>query len=411
MSPNRHFGLKVSLLLTFIFSASSSTADNAAIRTYRGMIQRGDYVAALQELNQPIRKRASLQPDELAELLVMKAEFYEKHIGDFIEAEALAREAESLASPKSSLEREAKDAANRIRKNLEEHQESARYVKQLEQRLEEEGLSTGIGEIKKFIEGHSESIFLGHLWCFLGEAYFRSGENRKAYRAYQEALRQRPAIYFKYSFVENRLEARQKWRLNLVHNLAISLITLMIVVVIPLFVAAKPWRWLTWRHAGALALVLALWAAVYFDAIHLVDAITDVEPFRRGAAVVSATPGMALSEPLDALFYYGIFGVVGVFVIAVATSRFKRKLQRTATNVLASLLLTTALAALFTIKYLPSDKLVGEFPFAFYRLSTNRPVSYLLSDPLRYPGLKIEKLEEEAPKSFVRKYYDGSYDN
>ncbi|MBI4699600.1 MAG: hypothetical protein HY744_00295, partial [Deltaproteobacteria bacterium] len=183
-----------------------------------------------------------------------------------------------------------------------------------------------------------------------------------------------------------------------------------------LFYARGPLRRLGVRHALVLAGAAGAWWAcfrlfVWWGGKSLASPL----PSLAAPVYLFTGIGSPMSEPLWALFWYGLVAVAGAFVLAASSAGLRPRWTWAFANAAASLVLC---ACLTTQLYLRQGGAVfrpalqGRYPYlwgtVYYPLSEGQD-PYLLTEPLSFCRFQetVERMDEAETRKWFRGYAEA----
>lgn len=355
------------------------------------------------------------EPRQHARVLAALAAFYEHHAGDFDEAARYLGEVLALGLPGADpTVKAARQDLARLK------QQAARYKKQNEalfglslERLEP-GVAAGrVKALLAFIARNPGYPRLASAHYYLGKNLLLLDRHREAHRAFVAALKLRPALGYHLP-VEHSKDSvfKRLARQDLLLTARVVLGVLGGLFVI-LFLRSRPWRTLGVRHGLILVTMLAAWWLFFRLSVSFAGGTVNAESgiFPRPIYLGTA-PGSPMSETLDTLFWYGVLGVAGAFVMAVSAARSSRRWTWAVINAGAALLLACGLMSVFYLEHasLGAYKAasVQRFPYLrgdFYYARQNQG-PFLLTDPLAYCRFQetLHEMDEEQIKAWFRRF-------
>ena len=249
---------------------------------------------------------------------------------------------------------------------------------------------------------------------YLGAELMRLERFREAVGEIDRAIALAPALGFSLPAPSRREEAFERWWRGDLSAASHTVLGIFLAAGFALFFAARPWQWLGLRHALALgALALAWWGAYHLLARAAGAGVSLALGDFPAPAIAATAPGSPHSGALDRLFWYGLAGTGGVFVLALAAGRLGRFTRAFAVST-AALALFAALLTDFTLRiegaeYRPGPEgryrhLAGALYFPL--LADQEP--FLLTDPLRYCAFQDKRgdMDEPAVREWFARYAD-----
>ncbi len=381
------------------------------IVAYRERISAGEYKKALLELNKGVRFKEKFSVSTLTEVLFEKSRFYEQFVGNYGGALDQLRQLELLAGVEQESIKRARREAARLEHLLDENRIEGELVKTLISLGHHPVAPTQFEAIRQALDRRPSTPYAAHLHCFAGRAWLSEGAHRRAAEAFGRAYALKPAIDLLVPIREQLLLAEEKQQSDWYVDLAWGGVALLGLIFVPLFYLRRPWRWLRLSHLMSPATVGLLWLVVYRVSSEVIARTMNAEAVGERTGVVLATPGMDIFALLDALFWFGLCGVVGAFVIALVTSRLEWGWLQLLVNTVASLLLFCSLAGIYYLRYLTDAKAIPgrsaeSLPRGF-EFPVDNPLPYVLSDPKTFGGMNYEKLHEPIVQEFIKRHYEG----
>ena len=404
--------LACAVVILLCANGALAQADPAAAA--RAHFQARRFKAGFKVLNEAHAKTRH-EPQKYARVLLALAAFYQRHAGDFDEARRYLGEVLELGLPPANPSvKAAREVLGKLKK------QAARYKKQNEallrlslEKYELQVARARVKELRAFITRNPDYPRLASAHYYLGKNLLLLDQQREAHRAFVKALKLRPALGFhlpvdhSHDTVSQRL-LRQD--LRLAARVALGLIGGVFLI---LFLLSRPWKTLGLRQGLILVTLLAGWWLFFRISVSIAGGTVDAQPgiFAKPIYLNTAL-GSPMSGILEILFWYGLVGVVGAFVMAVSTARFRRRWTWAAINAAAALLLVSSLMALFYLDHASQGafRAAGEDRFSYIRgdfyYAKQSQGPFLLTDPMAYCKFHktLHEMDEEQIKAWFRRY-------
>jgi hypothetical protein len=379
-------------------SASADPVDRAAALFTAGQFQEG--LAVIHEA----LAQDGLSRDQRAQLLQRQAQFYEADVGNMdvadrlrerILALGLADEHPAAVTARANLARREADR-RRYRKQdslLASMRIDPRFLGGLSSREKEDQAA----RLRELINSHPGYPGRAAAWFYLGENLRELGAYREAVRAYERALEEKPALSIYLPATQRRDLARRHDQRQTAQQAGWGGLAALLCLTAVLFYAARPWRWLRFRHALVLVALVLLWVVFFAFATWWASARVGVP--RSGApppVYLFTELGAPGSAALGTLFWFGLAGILGLFAVAVGTARLHLGWTRALLNATVGLALFACLLTVFYLRHVDGrgrfepaegDRLPLLLGTVYYVIPSIEP--YVLTDPLAYPELKL----------------------
>ncbi len=398
----------IALLVFVLVPAAATAAPHRAVALYKEEIAKQEYAKALMALHRALRTAQNLSPEHKLDILVAKARFYERYVGDLDESllilEKARREIPVIdAARKRNIDARIGD----VQKIISAHMDVRAFIERLEGLAPKEQ-KEAIGAIEAFLEkAGARGPYTGALNHFLGVAHLESEELHAAYNAFDEALEISPAIFFRYPTRELKQRAFFSWKQHTLPFVAKLLVSVFLALIALGLFWARPFRWVRWGHLVAAPALIAFWVIAHRALIFVSMSLADDTAHQGGSVIVESHSGAALSSPLtELLFVYGLIAVVAIFLASLAISRIELPMTRYAANVCAGFCITGALMICFVLNHCQTHSMSAkgsrfEHLLSSFRYELTEPIPYLLSSPKDFPGLDVAGIDEVV----LRRYF------
>lgn len=395
-------------VLFFVIPATAATATHPAIAQHRQALEERDYTRALLELHKTLRTGQGLQAEDQLDILIAKAEFYEKYVADLDRSLRILKKARQENSALESPKR--KDLDQRIaalEQLMEAHRDEEAFIQKFAV-LSSDTKKLMVDEIQDRINAAgSTSPYSGILNHLLGVALLDAKQFHSAYNAFHRALEITPAIFFKYPTKELQENTFETWMQYILPIVAQTIVAILLLLIVLGIFYSRPLRWMRLAHLLPLPILIVCWVIAHRLLISLSMKLADKTGPGGGGVIVKVEPGSVLSGPLTTdLFVYGVFAVVAIYLASLAIGRIKRPITRYAANVCAGFCITGAMMFCFVLNHgqttlkLQEDSRY-EYLFGSFQYQLEDPLPYLLSSPKDYPGLAAFDVDE----STLREYF------
>ncbi len=382
-----------------------------AERRAEDRIAKGQFVAGeVILINALAEKGASVE--QRARLTAALARFYEERVGNLDEALKANIEILNLGLPE---DHPAKVAA---RKRAERLRSWARRYAEEDALLEMAGIATTDSEelearvvdLRALIARRPDYPRLARAHYHLGDNLLSLKRYGEAYQAFSKARELRPGLSRDLPVEYNRREAYNDWMRDKVSMAVRGLLGLLLASAALLFYLSRPWRRLGLRHVLVLAAVLLCWWGLFALASRWSGrwvAPSQEDP----SAFLYSAPGSPGSGPLDTLFLYGLVGVLGSFILAVGTSRFRLRWTSALVTASGSLLLCGCLMTVFYLRYVDREgwferREKGRLPYsrgaAYFDVPEIEP--FMLTEPRAFLYLESGDIDDAVLREWFQKH-------
>lgn len=354
-------------------------------------------------------------PGERARVMERLAWFYEELVGNFGEASKLSVQVLKLGLP---ADRPAKLASSERLARLKSYEVRFREENAILERVRVEPTRPGemearAAELRALVRERPGFPGRAAAYYYLGANLLALKRYGEACDAFRRATDLRPGLSYYLPVKHRERLAYGHWLRRTLSRTSRILLGLFVLASAALFYLARPWRRLGVRHLAVCVGAVVLWWAVFAVASRcLGGGVSAPKDEFEEPVFASGTPGSPGSEILGTLFAYGLVGTAGVLVLAAGTSRFRFRWTWAVLNAAAGAVLFGCLVAVFYLRHCDRGGLF--LPEDGDRLSRLRGAAYfvqqdiepfVLTDPMSYPGLQLENVDEPFFRSWVESHY------
>jgi tetratricopeptide (TPR) repeat protein len=412
------------LFLMMLLAGLLLTARDEILSNAGQLIDGGQFSEALSLLSKSIRKHAS-DPPRQALYIKALGDFYKDICGDMNKARMNYRRVINSRLPADHpLKQSAGEAMAGIKeleaKNRAENVRLKTLLARANRKREPAAVKEDISQLETFIRDNPGYYLLHEAYYALGVNYLAIKEHGNGYRSLEKAMEIKPGIVF-YLAVKHRAKQAYEAYLRAVVNKVTQLgLWVLSVITMVVFYIAKPWKWLGMKHI-VIGVVLVLFWWIVFNLSHvIVGAVFEnsqknrlVKPGDPGKdpEYLRSLPGSPGSKVMGHLFWYGVTGVVAIFIFSIAMGRFKYKKTALVMCCAYGFLLFLAFSTLFYMKYcdragtFKSDgKGISYYLWGGVHLKSSDPEPNILTDPLSYPGLNLKNMTDPYLRDWIIKY-------
>ena len=414
---------KITVIFLSMFLGSLLTANqDKVLSEAEQLTDKGKYSETLSLLSKSIRTHAS---DPMRQALYIDAlgDFYRDICGNMKRAVMNYRRIINSRIPdEHALKQSAKKAIYAIKELETKYREENARLKTLLSRANRKRaryvIEKDISLLKEFIEQNPGYYLLHEAYYALGLNYQALKEPGDVYDALHKAMEIKPGIVF---YLPVKWRARQAYAAyvrNTVNNGTRGVLWVLSIVTMLVFYISRPWKWLGAKHIILLFLSVLAWWLIFTVSHGIVGAAFEDGQGRRvlkqegkDIEYLYASPGSPGSEVMDHLFWYGVIGVLAVFIFSIGMGRFKLKKLAVVLSGVYGVLLFLAFSALFYMNY--CDR-VGTFKsegkgILYYlsgriHMAPTDPEPYILTNPKDYPGLELDNITDPYLKAWIKKY-------
>lgn len=412
------------ICLIMLLGTLLSAARDEILSKVDRLLDGKQFSEALSLLSQSIRQHVA-DPPRQALYIKALGDFYRDICGDMNKAVMSYRRVINSRIPGDHpLKQSARTAAAGIKELEAKNREKNTLVKTLRTRAnrkrEPAAVKKDILQLEAFIRDNPGYYLLHEAYYVLGVNYQALKEHGKVYRSLNRAMEIKPGIVFYLAVKWRARKAYEDYIRVTINNVARGLFWVLLLITMVVFYAAKPWKWLGVKHIIiVMVLVLSWW--IVFNLSHVVVGTAfenslknqAVNPADKGKDIeyLRSVPGSPGSEVMDHLFWYGVIGVLAIFIFSSAMGGFRYKKLAVVMCCTYGFLLFLAFSTLFYMRY--CDR-VGAFKSGgsgiFYyltggiHLKSGDPEPNILTDPLSYPGLNVENIKDPYLKDWVIKH-------
>jgi tetratricopeptide (TPR) repeat protein len=388
------------------------------------LLDKGQFSEALSLLSKSIRKHAA-DPPRQALYIKALGDFYRDICGDMNRAGMSYRRVINSRFPGDHpLKQSAGEAMAGIKeletKNREENAQLKTLMARANRKREPAAVKKDISQLQTFIRDNPGYYLLHEAYYALGVNYQALKEHGNVYRSLKKAMEIKPGILFYLAVKHRARQAYDAYIRATVNKVTRGGLWVLLVITMVVFYTAKPWKWLGVKHIIIVMVLVLSWWIVFKLSHVIVGTVFEnsqknqvIKPEDQGKDIeyLRSVPGSPGSEVMDHLFWYGVIGVVAIFIFSTAIGGIKNKKLVVVMCCTYGFLLFLAFSTLFYMKY--CDR-VGTFKSGssgiFYYLSggihlkSSDPEPHILTDPLSYPGLGVEKITDPYLRDWVIKY-------
>jgi tetratricopeptide (TPR) repeat protein len=391
----------VAFILGAVLPATAATAPHRAVVLHRQALAQNDHVKALLELHKVLRTHKSLTKEQKLDILIAKAQFYQRYVADLDGALQTLEEARrEIPGLEPNQARDLDERISALEKIISSHRDEKSFIDRFVA-LSPRDQMTMVEKIQERMEGAgSRSPYLGAFFHCLGVAYLEAQRFHDAYNAFHMALSIAPAIFFSYPTKELKETALARWKQYMFPTVAKLMLSVLLALILAGLFATRPWTWVRWRHLLPVPVLIVFWAIAHRLLIVLSSGLADKSISEGDNVVVHTHSGALLSGPLSVyLFAYGAMAMVAISLASLAVSRLRLPMTRYVANVCASFLIMGTSMLCFVLNHCQADIALGQTSRFQYMTGSLRyemrdPSPYLLSSPRDFPGLAIRNLDE-----------------
>jgi len=389
------------------------------------LLRKGQYSQILALLSKAIRDQAA-DPIRQALYIQELGDFYKENCGDFRRARQNYRRI--LGSPipgNHLLKQSAEEALARLDDLEQNNRELDGQLKKLltwaNRRREPPAIKADISKLEKLIIDNPRYYRLHEVYYALGINYSVLKKPGKAYPLLQKAMSIKPGIIFYLPAKVQAQKARAEHLRNNINNITRAVLWLLLFVTMILFYKARPHKHFRLSHMVPLILLVLSWWLV-FNLSHSIlgtsfsggEGRRVIEEAGKDTEYLSASPGSPGSEVTRPLFYYGLIGVVGLFIFSLSIKQSGRGRRVLLITMVFSFLLFSALTTLYYMEYcdrVGTFKPAGKGPLSYIMgdvyFPPEDPEPNILTDPQAYPGIEISKVLDPYLQKWIKNYCPG----
>lgn len=393
-----------------VVPAMAATSPHRAVVLHRQALAQNDHVKALLELHKVLRTHRTLSTEQKLDILIAKAEFYQRYVTDIDQSLLTLEEARrEIPGLEPHQGRDLDERIEALRKLISSHRDEKSFIDRFIA-LSPQDQPAMVEEIQERIEkAGPRSPYLGALTHGLGVAYLEAERFYDAYNAFHMAMTIAPAIFFSYPTKELKETALARWKQYMIPAIAQYMVVTILALIAAGLIATRPWTWVRWKHLLPVPVLLVFWAIVHRLLIALSSGLADKSIPEGNNAVLNTHPGALLSGPLTVyLFAYGAMAMVAISLASLAVSRLRWPMTRYVANVCAGFLIMGTSMLCFVLNHCQADIALGQsarfqYMAGSFRFEMNDPSPYLLSSPKDFPGLAIRNLDERVMIEYFEK--------
>jgi len=412
--------ITVILLLVFLGTLLSTARDNE-LSEVQQLIDNEKYSDALSLMSKSIRTHT--EPLKQAIYINALGDFYRDICGDMNRAVMNYRKIMNSRIPdEHPLKQTAQKAIAAIKELETTHREENARLKALlsraDRKRDPDAIQEDISLLNAFIEQNPGYYLLHEAYYALGLNYRALNKPGDVYGALKKAMELKPGIIFYLPVKWRAKQAYAAYVRNTVNNGTRAAFWVLLIVTMAVFYISRPWKWVGVKHIILLFLLVLGWWLIFNVSYGIVGSAYEGGEGRRVVKQVGkdieyryASPGSPGSEVVDHLFWYGVAGVMGVFIFSIGMGRFKFKKMGVVPGGVYGVLLFFVFSVLFYMNY--CDR-VGTFKsegegILYYlsgriHMAPMDPEPYILTNPKDYPGLDLDNITDPYLLAWVKKY-------
>ncbi len=416
------------ILLMMLLAGQLPASPDPVLSEVDRLLAGGQLSEALSLVSKSIGKHAADPPRQA---LYVKAlgDFYRDRCGDMNRARMSYRRIAGSPLPADHpLKQSARDALAGIKAlETENSRQNARLrilMATAARKRPPEAVKNDIAELEAIIRDNPGYYLLHEVYYTLGLNYRALEQHGNVYRSLEKAMEIKPGIVFYLAVKHRAQQAYGDYVRGTVTNVTRGALWVLLWIAMGVFYLSKPWKWLGVKHVVIFAVLALSWWLV-FTLSHVL-AGTAFESSHKNAAVQPADggkdpeyhgslPGSPGGEVADHLFWYGLLGVAGVWVLSTALGRFKYKKTAAALSGVYGFLLFLALSSLFYMthcdriaEFNPGGEGISRYLSGGLHFKESTPEPFILTDPLSYPGLHTKNISDPYLLDWILKHCPGA---
>ncbi|UCG13396.1 MAG: tetratricopeptide repeat protein [Deltaproteobacteria bacterium] len=407
------------ILLTVVFLAwlgvtTAVQAEEDACARADSYFSKGAFSKGLSILNK-VYAGKDLSTEQRAEIMKKFAQFYEGPVGNYDKALFFYRKIVALDLPQDHpLKSNARQGVTRIMAHAKEFSREVTFLKRMRlQVTNPEEIEERITDLQALIHRRPDSPSIASAYYYLGSNLLSLERYGEAERAFRKALELRPAMDFSQPVSRKRRIAYRNWLRTNAARTAWGIMGLILPATALVFFLSKPWRWLGIPHlGGAAALALLWWLVFYVASKWAAHHIPEPSLEFAQPSFVTSLPGSPGSEVLGKLYLYGLVGLLGVFLFAVGTARFRLRWTAMMLNGTIAALLFGSLMVAFYLRYCDGNGVYqrgkGKLSILTGAVFMERPDigPDVLINPRAYPGLYLKDIDDPVMRQWIKAKYE-----
>ncbi|MGA1824583.1 MAG: hypothetical protein ACMUIP_07935 [bacterium] len=342
--------------------------------------------------------------------------FYEELVGNYQHAERYSRNVLHLSLPASH--RAIIEARRRIER-LEAHESKYRQEKIIIRKMQMEAsdrtdAQNKINELKRLIKNSPDYPDLPVVYHYIGKHYLYLESYYTSYTILSKVLKKRPGIIYLLPTESLMSKAKSRWYYFLVTTISKSIVMLMCIILFILLSLSKFWEWMNLRFLLILPLGMILWGLFLLCSSWIFNFFIPHQNhlYMEAPWFIQSSPFSPGSFILVKIFFYGVVGICGSFLLMLATHRFKGSRIKGTIN---GTLLLLFMSSLFTLFYLNHCHTQGIFEkransilptvtgHTYFQERDYEPL--ILSNPRKYPNLTLRNTNDTMLVEWIKKQY------
>jgi len=402
------------VLLMIHVSAEADETDtiiqNAELKFKTGDMQEG------KNLLESLMNADHLSAAEKATVYDKIAWFYEELVGNYAYAERYSRKALQLSLPASHRAiTESRNRIERLNQLASKYREENRIINKMKiDASSRSDAENKIKELKLLIHNNPAYPDLPVAYHYIGKHHLYLENYYKSYQVLAKVLKTRPGIVYLLPTESLMNKAKSKWNYFLVNRSAKLVIVISLFAVSIALFFSKFWLWIKLKFLIILPIVIIIWGLFLIISAWVLNFfISDQQHLYLDSPVfIQSNPLSPGSEILVTIFFYGVLGILGSFLLALATRNFKWAKIRILINSTVPILYTSAVFTLFYLNHCYPNGIFEKradstFPVivghTYLRETDYEPL--ILTNPRKYPALNLKNSNDKYFCDWVNRQY------
>ena len=409
------------MLPTVRVLGNTRTADNilekAEILTHSKV-----YKQVPELLNKTIKDK-TLPADERARLLLALAKFYQNQAGDTAKAQIQLKKITSEPDYKhlkafhlANIELVRMDQALKANADLHKVYIHARTLVMKPgasfSEQDAKALEIDFLNLKQGLYTVSEDYPVYNIHYLMGMIYLKQNRPFRADLSFGKALKLRPALFLTVPVKRLKQNARYQWTRHLGHLFVLDTAACLILAMVAGFFWARPRQWVRGVHLVAGLILLVAWTGCFWGSLYAFGGagkpreVVNKDAFFPPPAYVDFRYNAPGATPVWRLFAHGTTLVAGIYFLSLFTAKRLKPMAAVSVNLLCAGLGAVAVLGIFYLRHVDfkSRYYAGQNDPGYFAFRINEPEPYLLTNPLNYPVIELDAVEDPELVKWLERY-------
>lgn len=273
-------------------------------------------------------------------------------------------------------------------------------------------LENDFSKLKQGLDQVSEDYPVYNIHYLMGMIHLKQNRPFRADLSFGKALEMRPALFLTVPVKRLKQNARYQWTRRLGHLFVLGTAACLILAMVAGFFGARPWQWVRGVHlvAGLILLVVwtgGFWGTLYaFGGVGKPQEVVNKDVFFPPPAYVDFNYNAPGAMPVWLLFAHGTTLMTGIYFLSLFTSKLPKPMAAVSVNLLCAILGAVSVLGLFYLRHVDfkSRYYAGQNDPGYFAFRINEPEPYLLTNPLNYPVIELDAVEDPELVKWLERY-------